>query len=72
MALSAMAVPAKPGIRTFTQSDGTTIAVELKGDERFHTYVTTDGLTVGRISNSGDFCYMTPDRKSTRLNSSHS
>lgn len=61
MALSAMAVPAKPGIRTFTQSDGTTIAVELKGDERFHTYVTTDDLTVGRISNSGDFCYMTPD-----------
>lgn len=61
MALSAMAVPAKPGLHTFTQSDGTTITVELKGDERFHTYVTTDGLTVGRAGGSGDFLYMTPD-----------
>ncbi len=61
MTLSAMAVPAKPGLRTFTQSDGTTITVELKGDERFHTYVTTDGLTVGRLNGTGDFKYMTPD-----------
>ena len=52
--LGAMAVPARPGIRTFRQSDGTEICVKLIGDEHFHTYVTTDGLTVAR-GNDGDF-----------------
>ena len=34
--LAAMAVPAKPGRQTITQSDGTVITVERVGDERFH------------------------------------
>ncbi len=59
--LSAIAVPAKPGKRIFTQSDGSTITVELKGDEHFHTYVTADGLTVGRLDHTGDFHYLTPE-----------
>ena len=56
--LGAMAVPARPGVRTFRQSDGTEICVKLIGDEHFHTYVTTDGLTVAR-GNDGDFYYQT-------------
>lgn len=61
MAIAAWAVPAKPGIHTFTQSDGTTISLELKGDARFHVYVTTDGLPVERDEATGDFRYITPE-----------
>lgn len=57
--LAAMAVPAKPGRQTITQSDGTVITVERVGDERFHSFVTTDGLTVMPDS-KGDFYYTTP------------
>lgn len=57
---SALAVPAKPGRQTITQSDGTVITVERVGDERFHAYVTTDGLTVEPGVN-GDFFYTTAE-----------
>ncbi|MBQ9216779.1 MAG: M6 family metalloprotease domain-containing protein [Muribaculaceae bacterium] len=56
---AAMAVPAKPGFSTFTQSDGTKVTVQLMGDEFFHYFVTQDGLPVDRDDN-GDFHYMTP------------
>ncbi len=56
--LGAMAVPAKKDLRTFRQSDGTEISVRLIGDEHFHSFVTTDGLTVSRNS-AGDFVYQT-------------
>ncbi|MDE5807010.1 MAG: hypothetical protein K2H76_02765, partial [Muribaculaceae bacterium] len=57
---AAMAVPAKPGVRTYVQSDGSEISVMLIGDEHFHTYLTTDGLTVGRDA-EGDFVYLSPE-----------
>ena len=60
LSLAMTAVPAKQGIRTFTQSDGTTISLALIGDERFHTFVTTDGLPVERMDN-GDFQYVTAE-----------
>lgn len=60
LSLAMMAVPAKQGIRTFIQSDGTTISLALIGDERFHTFVTTDGLPVERTGN-GDFKYVTAE-----------
>lgn len=53
------AVPAMPGWRTFTQSDGTTIEVQLVGNEFNHSFITRDGLPVERNS-KGDFCYNTP------------
>ncbi len=56
--LGVMAVPAKRNLRTFRQSDGTEVSVRLLGDEHFHTYVTTDGLTVAREAD-GDFYYQT-------------
>ena len=43
-ALTLNAVPAKRGLRTITQADGTTLRVELTGDEHFHYYVSDDGL----------------------------
>lgn len=54
----ARAVPAKPGFRTYRQSDGSTINVELRGDEHHHSLVTEDGLTIERADN-GDFYYRT-------------
>lgn len=55
--LSASAVPAKPGVYTFTQSDGSTIHVSRVGDEWHSSYVTDDGLTVSRDA-KGDFYYL--------------
>lgn len=37
------AVPAKPGLRTITQPDGTTVQAELRGDEYFSFYVDAQG-----------------------------
>lgn len=48
LCLNASAVPAKPGLRTFTQPDGTTVTVRLVGDESFHTQITADGIAVQR------------------------
>jgi len=59
VSLSAMAVPAKPGHRTITQPDGTTITVALVGDERFHTFITSDGLPVAKDA-EGNFAYIDP------------
>ena len=56
---AALAVPAKPGKHTFTQSDGTTITVQNVGDEWHHSLITEDGLTIIRTDN-GDFVYRTP------------
>ncbi|MDE6134408.1 MAG: hypothetical protein K2F79_02400, partial [Muribaculaceae bacterium] len=42
-ALSASAVPARPGFRTITQPDGTEITAALVGDETCHFYRTADG-----------------------------
>lgn len=55
---SMFAVPAKRGLRTVTQPDGTSISLQLVGDEYFHTYVTTDGLAVSR-GDDGCFYYTT-------------
>lgn len=56
--MTAVAVPAKRGVRTFTQADGTKISVNLVGDEHFHTFVTEDGLAVERKAD-GNFYYRT-------------
>ena len=41
-----MAVPAKKGVRKVTQPDGTTVSIELHGDEWSHHTTTADGYTV--------------------------
>lgn len=42
-AASVNAIPAKKGLLTFTQADGSTVEVELTGDEFAHFYLTPDG-----------------------------
>ena len=63
---AAMAVPAKPGYYTFTQSDGTQITVQKVGDEFFHLYITQDGLPVD-MDERGDLHYVTPQGVSSVL-----
>ncbi|MCF0219236.1 MAG: M6 family metalloprotease domain-containing protein [Muribaculaceae bacterium] len=36
------AIPAQPGMTVYTQPDGTTVRVQLVGDEHFHYYLTED------------------------------
>ena len=48
LALTAAAVPARRGIRTVTQPDGTTIEVQVVGDEFLHYMITPDGSVVSR------------------------
>lgn len=62
-----MAVPAKPGLITMTQPDGTEIKVQLKGDERHHFYMSEDGylLTVSDKT----FYYADIDSRGVTVNS---
>lgn len=54
----AHAVPAKRGYRTYTQPDGSTVSLQLSGDEFSHYYLTTDGVPVLQDAD-GQFCYAT-------------
>ncbi len=40
------AVPAKPGIQTIEQTDGTTLRIMVHGDEHFHFTTTEDGYLI--------------------------
>ena len=52
LALTANAVPAKRGWQTRTQADGTTIEVQLLGDEFYHYTINRDGKQV-RLNEAG-------------------
>ena len=54
---AAMAVPAKPGLNTVTMSDGTTLQVQVLGDEWNHSLATADGLTIA-FGDDGLFYYV--------------
>jgi M6 family metalloprotease-like protein len=62
------AVMAYPGLMPMTQSDGSTLLVQLKGDERAHAYFTPDGYLL--INSGKDFYYasMTDNGEVTRSN----
>ncbi|MDE6317107.1 MAG: M6 family metalloprotease domain-containing protein, partial [Muribaculaceae bacterium] len=49
---SALAVPAKPTPIKFTQPDGSTVTVQLRGDERHHWYQTLDGYLLVNKENT--------------------
>ena len=55
-AMAAVAIPAKPGWHTITQSDGSTLKVQAVGNAFNNALLTADGLTVARGSD-GDFYY---------------
>ncbi|MBR1803622.1 MAG: M6 family metalloprotease domain-containing protein [Muribaculaceae bacterium] len=52
----AWAVPAKPGFRTVSQSDGSTLQIQLLGDEFHHSLATADRLTIEQGAD-GDYYY---------------
>ncbi len=63
----ASAVPAKPGLMTMTNADGSTVEVRLIGDERHHQYFTADGYLL--TEDNGNFCYASVDAYGTVLSS---
>ncbi len=54
---AAIAVPAKPGLNTVTMSDGTSLQVQVLGDEWNHSLATADGLTIA-FGDDGLFYYV--------------
>lgn len=66
VSLTAWAVPAKRIAVTVKQPDGTELTLTRAGDESFHTYITSDGLTVGGNSADG-YRYVTPEGMSDVL-----
>lgn len=52
MALCAGAVPAKPGLITVTQADGSELKVRLMGDENFHFYLSEDGYLLKNVDDT--------------------
>lgn len=53
--LAALAVPAKPGIMSVRQPDGTELSVRLVGDENYHYYLTDDGYPL--VNSAGYYYY---------------
>lgn len=66
-ALTASAIPAKRGVMNIEQPDGTTVAVELVGDEHSHQYFTPDGYLLTPAD--GYFYYATPAEDGRLVNS---
>lgn len=58
--LTAAAVPARPGMTTVSQPDGSEITVLVTGDERSHRVYTPDGFLLSYDENIG-YCYATVD-----------
>ena len=50
------AVPARPGVFSYAQSDGTTVEIKKLGDENFHFFMTTDNAFVMR-GNDNNFYF---------------
>lgn len=56
LATAAYAVPAMPGLRPFMQPDGSTVTVQLVGDEHGHYYLSDDNYPLLEDA-SGRLCY---------------
>lgn len=58
-ALQMNAIPAKPGVITVQNADGTEISARLVGDEFFHQYFTTDGYPMTMVDGNLYYCHIT-------------
>ncbi len=67
-ALWCAAVPAKPGLTTYTQPDGTTVSVRIMGDEHHHFFLNEDGYLVAE--KDGNFYYADADNAGNVIPSS--
>jgi len=56
LSLTAMAVPAYPGLVNFSQPDGSKLNIYLRGDEKVHWAETEDGYSL-LYDNEGFLCY---------------
>ena len=75
VSLALYAVPAKRGWQTYTQADGTTIEVQLLGDEFYHYTINREGQEV-RLNDAGNYEVVgaepTPERvKARRMERQH-
>lgn len=66
-AVSAMAVPAKPGLINFSQPDGSMIKVHLYGDEFHHFYTSEDDYLL--VQKDNQFYYANVDANGQTVNS---
>lgn len=66
IANNAWAIPAKPGIITYTQPDGTTLSAFLHGDESAHYHTTPDGYLLEK-SADGYFHYVVADGRQNKV-----
>lgn len=66
-ALSAMAVPAKPGLIPVEQPDGTVINVRIHGDEYHHFYTSEDGYYL--VRDNDQFYYANVDANGRSVSS---
>ena len=57
LALSAAAIPARPGTFTVKQKDGTTLTLRMIGDEHFHYFINVDNGKSMLQRADGDFVY---------------
>lgn len=65
MQISAYAVPALPRLITVKQSDGSTITIQIHGDEKFHYTTTSDGYLV--VQKNGVYYHATADASGLRV-----
>lgn len=61
LALQAFGVPAKPGLMTVTNADGTQLSVRLVGDEYHHQMFTEDGYPLMEVAGNYYYCDIAPD-----------
>lgn len=67
-ALWCAAVPARPGMTTYTQPDGTTVSVRIMGDEHHHFFLSEDGYLLAE--KEGNFYYADADSEGKVIPSS--
>lgn len=68
--VSALAIPAKPGIIKIRQCNGSDIELVLKGDEHNHAWFTPDGYPLVHESDMPYLCFLKLIQKLQRKNSS--
>ncbi|MGM9853011.1 MAG: M6 family metalloprotease domain-containing protein [Muribaculaceae bacterium] len=68
VALNASAVPAKRGLRTVVQPDGTELIIQKVGDESRHFTLTADGMLLARDAN-GQYSYARIDKSGQLVSS---
>lgn len=61
--VTALAVPAKPGVLHVETADGSTLSVRLVGDEYFHQYFTEDGYPLTEVDGNFYYCDYTDGGK---------